>query len=210
MESAADREATAPEPTSIHPIFKPADRLERPTDVTDSPDLIARARAGDGNAFEALYRAHVGRVYALCLRLEADSARAEELTQDVFVRAWQRLATYRGEAAFGTWLHRLAVNVVVSDRRTAWRRGLRLVPEGGAIDDVAEPAWRAGAERRLDAIDLDRAIARLPPGARAVFVLHDVEGYQHADIARLTGIAEGTSKAQLFRARRLLREGLER
>jgi RNA polymerase sigma-70 factor, ECF subfamily len=179
--------------------------------VTDSgPDLIARARAGDGSAFETLYRAHVGRVYALCLRLEADAERAAELTQDVFVRAWQRLATYRGDAAFGTWLHRLAVNVVVSERRSAWRRGLRLVPDGADVDEVAEPDWRSGSEGRLDAIDLDRAIARLPPGARAVFVLHDVEGYQHAEIAQLAGIAEGTSKAQLFRARRLLREALER
>ena len=178
--------------------------------MTDSgPDLIARARAGDGRAFEALYRANVGRVYALCVRLEADAARAEELTQDVFVRAWRGLATYRGESAFSTWLHRLAVNVVVSDRRSVVRRNLRLVPNGGAIDEVAEPAVRGG-DRELDAIDLDRAIAGLPPGARAVFVLHDVEGYQHAEIAGMTGIAEGTSKAQLFRARRLLREALER
>lgn len=178
--------------------------------MTDSsPDLIARARAGDGGAFEALYRAHVGRVYALCLRLEADSRRAEELTQDVFVRAWERLATYRGEAAFGTWLHRLAVNVVVSDRRSAWRHGLRLAG-GDGIEDVAEPPGRAQSDGGIDAIDLDHAIAGLPAGARAVFVLHDVEGYQHAEIARMAGIAEGTSKAQLFRARRLLREALER
>ena len=178
--------------------------------MTDSsPDLIARARAGDGGAFEALYRVHVGRIYALCLRLEADARRAEELTQDVFVRAWERLATYRGEAAFGTWLHRLAVNVVVSDRRSAWRRGLRLVG-GDGIEEVAEPPGRARADGGLDAIDLDHAIAGLPAGARAVFVLHDVEGYHHAEIARMAGIAEGTSKAQLFRARRLLREALER
>lgn len=179
--------------------------------MTDSgPDLIARARAGDASAFETLYRAHVGRIYALCLRLEADAARAEELTQDVFVRAWQHLATFRGDAAFGTWLHRLAVNVVAGDRRSEWRRGLRLVPDEREIAAAAEPGWRGGPEGRLDAIDLDRAIARLPPGARTVFVLHDVEGYQHAEIARLAGIAEGTSKAQLFRARRLLREALER
>jgi RNA polymerase sigma-70 factor (ECF subfamily) len=178
--------------------------------VTDSgPDLIARARAGDGGAFEALYRAHVGRIYALCLRLAADTHRAEELTQDVFVRAWQRLASYRGEAAFGTWLHRLAVNVVLTERRSAWRQGLRIAPETD-VEDVPEPAGRPRSDGGLDAIDLDRAIAGLPPGARAVFVLHDVEGYQHAEIAEMAGIAEGTSKAQLFRARRLLREVLER
>ena len=178
--------------------------------MTDSgPDLIARARAGEGGAFEALYRAHVGRIYALCLRLEADAPRAEELTQDVFVRAWQRLGSYRGEAAFGTWLHRLAVNVVMTERRSAWRHGLRIAGDAD-VDDVPEPAARARSDGGLDAIDLDRAIAGLPPGARAVFVLHDVEGYQHAEIAEIAGIAEGTSKAQLFRARRLLREVLER
>ena len=178
--------------------------------MTDSgPDLIARARAGDGGAFEALYRAHVGRVYALCLRLEADPHRAEERTQDVFVRAWQRLGSYRGESAFGTWLHRLAVNVVLTERRSAWRRGLRIAPETD-VEDVPEPTSRPRSDGGLAAIDLDRAIAGLPPGARAVFVLHDVEGYQHAEIAQMAGIAEGTSKAQLFRARRLLREVLER
>ena len=139
--------------------------------------------------------------------MEADARRAEELTQDVFVKVWEQLSSFRGDAAFGTWLHRLAVNVVISDRRSAWRRGLRMVNDGNAA--AAHPD-RRNVEAPLTAIDLDRAIAGLPPGARAVFVLHDVEGYQHAEIAELTGIAEGTSKAQLFRARRLLREALGR
>lgn len=175
--------------------------------MTDSgADLIARARAGDGRAFEALYRAHVGRIHALCLRMEADGRRAEELTQDVFVRAWERLRSYRGDAAFGTWLHRLAVNVVLSDRRSAWRRSLR-VTSGG--DEQILQAGAAGGDPH-DALDLEQAIARLPPGARAVFVLHDIEGYQHGEIAQMAGIAEGTSKTQLFRARRLLRKALDR
>jgi RNA polymerase sigma-70 factor (ECF subfamily) len=169
-------------------------------------DLVARACDGDEDAFGDLYRAHAGRVYALCLRLEADTVRAEELTQDVFVHAWERLATFRGESAFGTWLHRLAVNVVLTSRRSAWRRTRRVITaEDPAALERAEE--HAGPGLRLD---LDQAIAALPPGARAIFVLHDVEGYQHGEIAALMGVAEGTSKTQLFRARRLLRKALER
>jgi RNA polymerase sigma-70 factor (ECF subfamily) len=169
-------------------------------------DLVARACDGDEDAFGDLYRAHAGRVYALCLRLEADAARAEELTQDVFVHAWEHLATFRGESAFGTWLHRLAVNVVLSSRRSAWRRTRRVftADDPAALEQAAESP---GPGLRLD---LDQAIAALPPGARAIFVLHDVEGYQHGEIAALMGVAEGTSKTQLFRARRLLRKALER
>ena len=171
------------------------------TDLT-----VRRAQAGDSEAFAGLYRTHVGRVYALCLRLEADAARAEELTQDVFVRAWERLASYRGDSAFGTWLHRLAVNVVLGDRRSAWRRSKRVF---GTDDPGVYERGTEGAPAGL-AMDLDRAIAALPPGARTIFVLHDVEGYRHDEIAAMTGLAEGTSKTQLFRARRLLREALDR
>lgn len=167
------------------------------------PDLVRRAQTGDADAFGRLYRLHAGRVYALCLRLEADVTRAEELTQDVFVRAWERLPGFRGDSAFGTWLHRLAVNVVLADRRAAWRRDRRVLaveePEAHETARESDPAL---------GLDLETAIAALPPGARAVLVLHDLEGYQHAEIAAMTGIAEGTSKAQLFRARRLLRERL--
>jgi RNA polymerase sigma-70 factor (ECF subfamily) len=169
------------------------------------PDLVRRAQSGDTDAFGNLYRLHAGRVYALCLRLEGDVTRAEELTQDVFVRAWEGLPGFRGESAFGTWLHRLAVNVVLADRRAAWRRDRRVVaveePERHETPRESDPAL---------ALDLEAAIATLPPGARAVLVLHDLEGYQHAEISAMTGIAEGTSKAQLFRARRLLRERLDR
>lgn len=166
---------------------------------------VRRAQEGDASAFGDLYRTHAGRIHALCLRLEGDQARAEELTQDVFVRAWERLSTFRGESAFGTWLHRLAVNVVLADRRSLWRRGRRLL----FTDDPAA-FERPGEAVGTTSSDLETAIARLPPGARKVFVLHDVEGYTHEEIARLSGIAEGTSKAQLFRARRLLREVLGR
>jgi RNA polymerase sigma-70 factor (ECF subfamily) len=174
--------------------------------VTD--DLVARAQAGDQTAFRDLYRQHAGRVYALCLRLTGDRYAAEERTQDVFVRLWDKLRSFRGESAFSSWLHRLAVNVVMNEHRTAGRRERRVTP-------AANPEFleHTGAGQRPAeglSIDLERAIAELPDGAREVFVLYDVEGYGHAEIASLTGIAEGTSKAQLFRARRLLREKLER
>jgi RNA polymerase sigma-70 factor (ECF subfamily) len=170
----------------------------------DLEAAVGAARRGDQRAFEALYHEHVGRVHALARRLAFDPGRADELTQDVFVRAWERLATFRGESTFGTWLHRLAVNTILSDRRARWRRRQRIEADGGVAEGrAAVPPAPVGTR-----IDLDAAIASLPPGARAVFVLHDVEGYQHQDIARLTGIAIGTSKAQLFRARRLLREVL--
>jgi RNA polymerase sigma-70 factor (ECF subfamily) len=172
--------------------------------VTD--DLVARAQAGDQTAFRELYRQHAGRVYALCLRLTGDGRDAEERTQDVFVRLWDKLRSFRGDSAFSSWLHRLAVNVVLNERRTTGRREQRVIPAED-LDNVA--GAQHAAPLHLN-IDLERAIAELPDGAREVFVLYDIEGYGHGEIAQLVGIAEGTSKAQLFRARRLLREKLER
>ena len=174
-----------------------------PAVTTD--ELVRRAQAGDEVAFKALYRAHVARVYALCLRMAGNVEDAKALAQDAFVRAWEQLGTFRGEAAFATWLHRLAVNLVLMDRRQAARRREDPLPEG----EQAAALARADAPLELR-MDLEAAVAALPPMARQVLVLHDVEGYQHAEIGRLLGIAEGTSKAHLFRARRLLREALER
>jgi RNA polymerase sigma-70 factor (ECF subfamily) len=178
-------------------------------------DLVARARDGDRTAFEALYRQHVGRVYALCLRLAADPVRAEELVQDVFVHAWRKLGAFRGESAFSSWLHRIAVNAALQAQRSERRRRARVLgradlPGAAGRDrgDAPEPPSREPPPGL--AIDLERAIGRLPPGARAVFVLHDIEGYRHDEIARVTGLAVGTLKAQLHRARRLLREALNR
>jgi RNA polymerase sigma-70 factor (ECF subfamily) len=169
-------------------------------------DPVRLAQQGDQAAFAQLYAAHAGRVYALCLRLAGDAVEARRLTQDVFVRAWERLRLFRGDSAFSSWLHRLAVNVVLADRRAALRRLRRVVTATDAPvhDGAARQEW--SPER----LDLERAIAELPPGARAVFVLHEIEGYAHEEIAALTGIAVGTSKAQLHRARRLLREALDR
>jgi RNA polymerase sigma-70 factor (ECF subfamily) len=174
-------------------------------------DLVARAQAGDQTAFRELYRQHAGRVYALCLRLTGDARDAEERTQDVFVRLWDKLRSFRGESAFSSWLHRLAVNVVLNERRTTGRRERRVMPaeDPDNVVGAQHPAPLQNSTEGLR-IDLERAIAELPDGAREVFVLYDIEGYGHGEIAQLVGIAEGTSKAQLFRARRLLREKLER
>jgi len=176
---------------------------------------IRRARDGDVQAFERLYRAHLPRVYALTLRMTADPDRAEDLTQDAFVRAWGRLSSFRGDSAFGTWLHRLAVNVVLGDLRSRgrWQEEALDGALDGAPAGEARPAppraLRTGPARAGETVDLERAVAALPPRARAVLVLHDIEGYRHREIAELLGVTEGTSKAQLSRARRLLREALD-
>ena len=174
--------------------------------TAEATHLVGQACRGDHEAFEALYRANVGRIYALCLRLSADVLRAEELTQSVFIKAWEKLGSFRGKSAFSTWLHRLTVNLVLEDKRSERRRTERVL----TTDD---PALLDGGSVEMQpdvGIDLERAIALLPPGARAAFVLHDIEGYRHNEIAELTGTSPGTSKVQLHRARRLLRKALER
>lgn len=173
--------------------------------ISRDASSTTRAQRGDVDAFEELYKAHASRVYALCLRLTADSAKARELTQDVFVRAWEALPEFRGEANITTWLHRIAVNAMLMQRRTERRRTARVALADDDTDDAGAVA--AGATPPMDvatAIDLERAVAALPPGVRRAFVLHDVEGYSHEEIARMTGLAAGTLRAQLHRARQLL------
>ena len=167
-------------------------------------DLVRRASRGDVDAFEALYREHVGRIYAVSLRMVADAALAEELTQEAFVRAWRKLALFRGTSAFGTWLHRLAVNVALDAMRARRRWRQRFTEEQPERPPAAPATDPAGS------LDLERGIAELPPRARAVFVLHDIEGYKHREIARLLELSVGASKAHLHRARRRLREELQR
>ena len=168
----------------------------------------ALAAAGDRRAFERLYRANVDRVFSLCARMVADRALAEELTQDVFVRVWDKLALYRGESAFSTWVHRLAVNLVLNQRKVSKRERGRFEDAAAGDMDVYElPRGDRGPGTKMD---LEAAIAALPPGARRVFVLHDVEGFRHDEIAEQLGITSGGSKAQLFRARRLLQARLNR
>lgn len=168
------------------------------------PCLVDRARQRDPRAFAELYRTHVGRTYALCLRMTANPSTAEELTQQTFIRAWEKLPLFRGESAFNSWLHRLAVNTVLMALRARSRLTARVL----FTDDPAAletPPSSAPAGIRLD---LEQAIAALPPQARVIFVLHDVEGWQHHEIAAQLGLATGTSKAQLHRARQLLQEAL--
>jgi RNA polymerase sigma-70 factor (ECF subfamily) len=174
--------------------------------ASDEDDRVRRAASGDVEAYEMLYRTHVGRVHALCLRMTRDRGEAEDLTQQTFVRVWERLASFRGQSAFSSWLHRVTVNVVVDEMRSRgrWRDRLAPLDEASAIDS-ARSAFSGGGD-----LDLERAIANLSPRARLVFLLHDVEGYKHGEIAELTGLAVGTSKAHLHRARRLLREELSR
>ena len=165
---------------------------------------VRRAQQGDVAAFEELYRAHIGRVFALCMRLSGDPGLAEDLTQDVFVRAWEKLGSFHGRSAFSSWLHRLTVNLVTSRWRGRKRRLAHILPEADADPvETREPPSSPGL-----GLDLEKAIAGLPPQARMVFVLFDVEGYRHREIARLTGLSVGTSKAHLHRARRMLREVL--
>jgi len=174
-------------------------------DVVDAADVVHRAQRGDLDAFEQLYRIHAGAVLALCRRMVADEPRARELVQDIFVRAWEALPGFRGQSALGTWLHRLAVNVVLASLRTSRRDDRRMVETDDAMGAQGSLADRVHAQ-----LDFDAALATLPDGARTVFVLHDVEGYSHEEIAQMTGIAPGTARAQLWRARRALMRRLER
>ena len=178
-------------------------------DGSTERDWLEAAREGDLAAFEHLYRATSRRIYAVCYRMTTDAPLAEELTQETFVRAWRKLSLFRGDSAFSSWVHAIAVNTVLSDRRARKRREAResVADEPSDLERMAEAPTKRSPET---GIDLERAMALLPPGARNVFILHDVEGFRHEEIARMLGVAEGTSKAQLHRARRLLREGLGR
>ena len=165
--------------------------------------LIARARSGDTRAFEALYREHVDRVYGLCLRMTGNVSEAEDCAQEAFIQAWNKLAKFRGDSAFGTWMHRIAVNAVLGRIRKSKREQDRIL----VVADTASPPASIGDSGGLR--DLADAIGRLPEGARHVFVLNAVYGYSHEESSRMLGIAVGTSKAQLHRARRLLAQQLE-
>lgn len=173
-----------------------------PTTAGPDADRFDAALAGKGDtvAFERLYRRHTARIHSLCRRM-LNPEQADEVTQDVFVRAWQKLHLFRGEAAFGTWLHRLAINVVLAKRAEASRQRTRF------SDD--ETIWERAAARPYASdtrMDFELALSRLPDGAREVFVLHDIEGYKHDEIASLLGVTAGTSKSQLHRARMALRD----
>ena len=188
---------------SLQSDNQPAGRgRDAPAREADAADPVARAAAGDVRAFEELYRAHLPRVHSLVRRMTGGRD-ADEATQDVFVRLWHKLGSFRGESAFTTWLHRLAVNVVIERFRSETLRRQRLRDGEDIFAVLPAPA-------RSDdlSMDFETAMLKLPDGAREIFVLHDVEGYKHAEIAALLGISAGTSKAQLHRARMMLRKHL--
>jgi RNA polymerase sigma-70 factor (ECF subfamily) len=175
------------------------------------PELIRLAQQGDAAAFEALYQLHNRRVYSLCLRMVGNTAEAEDLTQEAFLQLFRKISTFRGESAFSTWLHRLAVNVVL----------MKLRKKSGketSLEQVTDPDEESGTPRRdfgtldvrltgsLDRVNLQRAVEQLPPGYKAVFMLHDVQGFEHNEIAEIMGCSIGNSKSQLHKARMRLRD----
>ena len=173
-------------------------------------EAIERAKQGDAESFEALYALHKRRVYSLCLRMTGNTAEAEDLTQEAFLQLYRKIGTFRGESAFSTWLHRLAVNVVLMHLR---KKGLPEV----SLEESLEPQQEDGPRKdfgtrdnvlagSLDRLNLQRAIAALPSGYRIIFVLHDVEGYEHNEIAEMMGCSVGNSKSQLHKARMKLRD----
>ncbi|HXR98884.1 MAG TPA: sigma-70 family RNA polymerase sigma factor [Terriglobales bacterium] len=183
------------------------------TERSTEAEAIERAKAGSADAFEFLYHLHKRRVYSLCLRMTGNTAEAEDLAQEAFLQLFRKIGTFRGESAFSTWLHRLSVNVVLMHLR---RKSLPETP----LEDYTEPAQEDGPRREIgardqtlagsiDRVNLERAIERLPPGYRTIFVLHDMEGYEHNEIAGMMGCSIGNSKSQLHKARMKLRDILQ-
>ncbi|MGH9517304.1 MAG: RNA polymerase sigma factor [Terriglobales bacterium] len=185
-----------------------AKRLQR--NKLAEPDAIERAKQGDAEAFQFLYDLHKRRVYSLCLRMTGNTASAEDLTQEAFLQLFRKIGTFRGESAFSTWLHRMAVNVVLMQLR---KKNLPVVPIDETTEGEEEGTIRkelGAADARLagsiDRLHLQRAVDELPPGYRTIFVLHDVEGYEHNEIAAMIGCSIGNSKSQLHKARIKLRD----
>ncbi|NNF52165.1 MAG: RNA polymerase sigma factor [Gammaproteobacteria bacterium] len=169
---------------------------------SESRQILAQARQGDTQAFQSLYELYSGRVYAVCLRMTGDCGLAEDCTQEAFIKAWRKLSSFRGDSAFGTWLHRIAVNEVLTMQRRSGR-------EIRYLEAVGETRSAERSEKAGDTLDIESAILKLPVGARNVFVLCGIHGYQHNEAAEFLGLAPGTCKAQLHRARRLLKMRLE-
>jgi RNA polymerase sigma-70 factor, ECF subfamily len=191
---------------------KPQER-QRPGSELDEAEAIEKAKQGDAEAFQALYDKHKRRVYSLCLRMTANVAEAEDLTQEAFLQLYRKIATFRGESAFSTWLHRLSVNVVLMHLR---KKGLPVVSLEETTQGTEEdsPKKDFGAEDlalagSIDRLQLQKAVDDLPRGYRTIFVLHDIEGYEHNEIAEIVGCSIGNSKSQLHKARMKLRDLLK-
>lgn len=210
------RQIPAQPPAGPQPVNSPADNSTAPSRAPASksiPDsILERAQAGDHHAFAELYATHKRRIYSLCLRMVGNYAEAEDLTQEAFLQLHRKIASFRGESAFSTWFHRLTINVVLMQLR---RKGLQLI----SLDEAMEPTPNEGPGRSfgatdllltgaIDRITLEQAIADLPAGYRLIFILHDVEGYEHNEIAAMLECSIGNSKSQLHKARLRLRETL--
>ena len=186
---------------------------ERQANEFNEAGAIERAKHGDAEAFQALYDRHKRRVYSLCLRMTANTAEAEDLTQEAFLQLYRKIATFRGESAFSTWLHRLSVNVVLMHLR---KKSLPVVSleettQGSGEEDAPKKDFGAddlALAGSLDRLQLQRAVDDLPPGYRMIFVLHDIQGYEHNEIAAMVGCSVGNSKSQLHKARMKLRDML--
>lgn len=200
----AQREESSAKPQPVTPVAAPPS--------SDAADVLARAQAGDHQAFAQLYSLNKRRIYSLCLRMVSNVAEAEDLTQEAFLQLHRKIATFRGDSAFSTWLHRLAINVVLMHLR---KKGLPLM----SLDEAMEPSYDDGPGRSfgapdlslagsIDRLALERAVGDLPAGYRLVFVLHDIEGYEHNEIASMLDCSIGNSKSQLHKARLKLRDAL--
>jgi RNA polymerase sigma-70 factor (ECF subfamily) len=198
-----------PQPDLGAPAARQPVEVDRPSkipgDVTADLDLARRCRDGDAGAFEAIYRQHAGRLYNLAVRMSGSVHEAEDLLQEVFLQAYRKMGSYRGEASLGTWLYRLGVNHCL-DRLRGRRAKQERVTDSLDVEGRPEPAAApAAALAAVSRMDLERAIGQLPDGSRAAFLLHDVEGFEHREIAAMLGVAVGTSKSQVHKARLRLR-----
>ncbi len=185
---------------------KQSEHKPEPLGRENNVELISQAKAGSHAAFEAIHRMHVGRVYAICLRILADRDWAEEVTQKVFIRAWTKLNSFRGASLFSSWLYKLAVNVILGELKCPTGR----IEQQCAEKETQYHASSGSEPIQILRLDLEKAIALLPKQARIIFVLHDIEGLTHGEIAHAMELAVGTCKAQLSRARKLLREALKK
>ena len=184
----------------------------RVADVTKAKDLeLTKAAAnGDMASFEELYRRHHRRVYSICLRMLQNASEAEDLTQDVFIQLYRKIGSFRGDSAFTTWLHRMTVNQVLMHFRKRTVKFEKTTEEGETPDQIVSGTANPEKMRIVDKIALDNAIAQLPDGYKNVFVLHDVEGFEHEEVARILGCSVGTSKSQLHKARLKLQKLLKK
>ena len=193
---------TKAEDAGTSAIVAEAEKNSEPNDF----ELAKKSAAGDTDAFGMLYRRHFRRVYALCVRMMGDLTQAEDMTQEVFVQLFNKIGSFRGESAFTTWLHRMTVNLVLMHFRKKSTRSELLTDEGETPVQIVRGTENPEQMPVVDRIALERAIRELPPGYRSVFVLHDVEGYEHEEIAKMMKISAGTSKSQLHKARLKLRQ----